>query len=61
MIDIMSLRRDLIDFFGTAKESNPAATADLIVVENADVNGLLSIAEEVGFDLENYFIDCDLD
>jgi len=61
MLDVRSLRQDLIDYFGTAKIENPAATIDLIRVQNADMKGLIDIAEEVGFDLENYVDEYDMD
>ena len=56
MIDVASLREALIDYFGTAKEVNPAATIDLIQVQNADIYGLIEIAEMVGFNLEEYAV-----
>lgn len=61
MIDVAMLRRDLIDYFGTARTTNPVATVDLIQVENADIYGLISIAEQVGLDLEDYVVDYDGD
>ena len=49
------LRMDLMDYFGTAKIKNPAATIELIQVENADVRGLIEIAEKIEvIDLDDY-------
>lgn len=56
MIDATSLRRDLMDYYGTAKEVHPAATIDLIDVQNANLNELIAMATEAGFDLEDYMI-----
>ena len=61
MIDVAYLRRDLMDYFGTAKEANPAATIDLVQVEQGDLYVLIAIAERLGFDLENYVVDFDGD
>ena len=61
MLRVAELRHDLLDYFGTARTTNPVATIDLIQVENADINGLIQIAEEVGFDLENYVDEYDCD
>ena len=56
------LRQDLMDYFGTAKIENPAATIDLIQVENADVRGLIEIAERIDeIDLDDYVEECDYD
>ena len=55
-IDIEKLRRDLIDYFGTAISINPIATMDLIKVENASYEELIDIAIKNNFDLNNYII-----
>ena len=56
------LRHDLMDYYGTAKMENPAAIIDLIQVENADAQELISIAEGIEeFDLEDYVEECDYD
>lgn len=57
VIDVLSLRNDLIKFFGLAKSNNDATTIDLIQIKNADLYGLVSIAEAAGFDIENYVIE----
>lgn len=57
-IDIKKLRRDLIDYYGTAANSGfPAAMADLIKVENASDSELLEIARKNGFDIKRYVED----
>ena len=43
-IDIEKLRSDLMDYFGTAMGFFPVATMDLIKVQNASSEELISIA-----------------
>lgn len=56
LIDLGGLRRDLLDYFGTAKQENPNATIDLIEVEKADYAKLIDIAIKAGFDLKDYML-----
>jgi len=53
-IDYESLRRDLIDYFGTAMMYNPIAVIELSEVETASNSKLVQIAIQNGFNLENY-------
>ncbi len=53
-IDIESLRSDLIQYFGTAVYYNPMATMDLIRVETASAEEIITIAIQNGFDLSKY-------
>ena len=53
-IDIESLRKDLIDYFGSAMSFNPLAMSDLIKVENSSPEELIKIAQDNNFDLEDY-------
>jgi len=55
-IDIDALRNDLINYFGTAMMTNIFAQADLIKVESASPEELITIAEKNGFDLSDYEI-----
>lgn len=55
-IDVDSLRSDLIDYFGTAREYNPAATIDLINAEHASDEEIVRIAINNGFNLYDYEI-----
>lgn len=56
-IDIERLRRDLIDYFGTAMyNGSPQAIIELSKVENASPNELISIAINNGFDINDYVI-----
>lgn len=55
-IDIESLRKDLIDYFGSAMSFNPLAMSDLIKVENSSPEELIKIAQDNNFDLEDYEI-----
>ncbi len=55
-IDIDSLRSDLIDYYGTAREYNPAATMDLINVERASDEEIIRTAINNGFNLYDYEI-----
>lgn len=53
-IDVERLRRDLIDYFGTAMGVLPTAMMELSQVENASSEKLIEIARKNGFDLRNY-------
>lgn len=55
-IDIDSLRSDLVDYFGTAKEYYPAATIDLVKVEHASDEEIVRTAINNGFNLYDYEI-----
>ena len=53
-IDIERLRRDLIDYFGTAMSVFPVAMMELSQVQNASPEKLIEIAKKNGFDLRDY-------
>ena len=53
-IDYDILRKDLIDYYGTAMMYNPMAVVELGIVENASYEKLIEIAIKNGFDLTNY-------
>lgn len=53
-IDFEELRRDLMDYFGTATPMFPVAMMDLIDVEHASEDKLIQIALDNNFDLDNY-------
>ena len=56
-IDYEQLRRDLIDYFGTAMFGGfSLAIMDLSKVENASNQELISIALQNNYDLNNYKI-----
>ncbi len=55
-MDFDSLREDLIDYFGSASGIIPIAMADVIEVETADEDKLIDIAQDAGFDLDDYKI-----
>ena len=55
-IDIEALRRDLMDYFGSATPMFPQAYMDVIEVQNASANKLIQIALQNGFHLEDYQI-----
>lgn len=55
-INIEALRRDLVDYFGTAMMGNPIALMELVKVEQASPEELVKIAEDNNFDLEDYKI-----
>lgn len=57
MIDYEKLRKDLIDYYGTAVILNPMAMVDLLRVQNASDEELVDIAKRNGFDLTKYFKD----
>lgn len=54
-INIEKLRKDLIDYFGTAMfTSSPFAVIELTKIERATPNELIEIALKNNFDLNNY-------
>lgn len=53
-IDYESLRKDLIDYFGSAMPIYPVAVMDVVKVENATEEELVELAIQNGFDLSNY-------
>ena len=55
-IDIEQLRRDLIDYFGTASQYFPVAIMDISRVENASPEELINIAINNGFDINDYIV-----
>ena len=52
--DFERLRKDLLDFYGTAMMFNPMAMLNVVDVEKADNEKLLHLAQSNGFDLEEY-------
>lgn len=54
-INIEKLRKDLIDYFGTAMfNASPFAIMNLTEVENANSDKLIQIALKNNFNLEDY-------
>lgn len=54
-IDIERLRKDLLDYFGSAMFSGfPMAMMDVMKIQNASADTLIRIASENGFDLSKY-------
>ena len=53
-IDFVSLRRDLIDYYGTAVSSSPFAMSDVVNVETASDMELLNIINDTSLDITNY-------
>ena len=53
-IDIDRLRKELIDYYGTAMGNNPVAMIELSIVEKAKPEQLIYIAINNGFDLNDY-------
>jgi len=53
-IDYDRLRKDLIDYFGTATNYHPLAIFEIIRIENASNNELINIAINNCFDISNY-------
>ena len=54
-IDIEKLRKDLIDYFGTAMfNASPLAIIELTKIENASPQELINIALKNNFDLTEY-------
>lgn len=54
MIDYEKLRKDLIDYFGTAMSFSPMAIMDLSRVESVSDDELVEIAKRNNFDLNKY-------
>lgn len=55
LMDYESLRKDLIDYFGSAMFSGfPMVVVELSEVERASNSELLRLARKVGFDLSKY-------
>lgn len=54
MIDYEKLRKDLIDYFGTAMSFSPMAIMDLSRVESASDDELVEIAKRKNFDSNKY-------
>lgn len=53
-MNIAELRKDLMDYFGTAMSFMPIAMMELSKVENASESELIKIAKDNGFDLSKY-------
>ena len=54
-IDIEKLRKDLIDYYGTAMfNESPLAIIELTKIENASPQELINIALKNNFDLTEY-------
>lgn len=53
-INIEELRKDLINYFGTAMQMYPVAMMELSQVEIASEEELINIAIKNGFNLNNY-------
>ena len=53
-INVEKLRKDLIDYFGTAMSFMPIAMMELSEVQKANENELIKIAKDNGFDLSKY-------
>lgn len=55
-IDILILKKDLLDYFGTAFSYNPTAIMNIVEVEQASPLKLIEIAKNNNFDLNKYCI-----
>lgn len=55
-IDFEKLRQDLINYFGSASFIYPVAIMNVIEVETADYHKLIQIANNNGFNIDNYVI-----
>ena len=55
-IDVDALRKDLINYFGSASTIYPIAGADLVRVTTCSDNELVTIAINNGFNLSDYEI-----
>ena len=53
-IDFFSLRKDLINYFGTASSYYPQVLLEVSKVKSASNQELIKIAMANNFDLENY-------
>ena len=61
-IDIDELRRDLMDYYGSATQSGfPMAVIELSDVENASSYKLIEMAKNAGFDLADYSVEDDFE
>ncbi len=61
-IDVEKLRKDLIDYFGSAMFSGlPMAIVDLSDIETASNDELIEIAKKNNFDLTKYQIETNYD
>ena len=56
-IDIDRLRKELIDYYGTASMLYPIAIMDLTKVETCSAEELINIAKNNGFNLNDYIIE----
>ena len=57
-IDVIRLRRDMKDYFGTAMYSGfPMAVMDLSRVERMSDRELVELAQKNGVDLRKYIVD----
>lgn len=57
ILDIERLRSDLIDYFGTAFTTGfGMAVMDIVKIQRASDEELVSIAEECNFDLQRYIV-----
>ncbi len=48
------LRKELLDYYGTATGPFPAAWGDVLHVERADNEELLELAREAGIDISQF-------
>ena len=55
-IDIQSLKKDLLDYFGTASSYNPTAIMNIVEVEQASPLKLIEISKNNNFDLNKYCV-----
>ncbi len=55
-IDVDRLRKDLIEYFGTAMSYNPVAMMDLIKIEKATDQEIINIALNNNINLNDYVI-----
>ena len=54
-IDIQRLKRDLMDYYGTAMHNGfPMAVMDVIDIENASLRKLEELANRAGFNMAEY-------
>ena len=56
-IAVEELRKDLIDYFGTAMQYNPIVMMDLVKIENASDEQVVQIAMQNGINIEKYILD----
>lgn len=56
-IDIDRLRKELIDYYGTASVLYPIAVMDLTKVETCSAEELINIAKNNEFNLNDYIIE----